>query len=224
MVRELVPGREQRKNEYEAAEALRDKGGLLAKSARLRREKRESVLLSRLAVECELVMMGAKSWTAYSSSLRGDGVAEAIQASFRNASDDSSDDDSVPIKVAAAAWKKAIAAKVVATPKRPLRIGRAKNNAAQNGNSRQMAAGLKSGFASLRSSLANGGWGGRPDGAGSGGAGSNRKGGNGKMRCWQCNELGHAWYDEDKCKLAGKPPAPKSRHGKKAARGGTAEP
>jgi hypothetical protein len=221
VVYELIPGRVQRKNEYEAAEALRDKGGKLAKAARLRREKRESVLLSRLAVECELVLMGAKSWSAFASSIRGDGVAEAIQASFRHASDDSSDEDPISIKVAAAAWRKAMAAKVTATPNRPLRVKKRADNKKQASNGNQLAASVKSGFASLRSSLANAGWGG---GQQLGGGTQTKPPYAKKMKCWQCNEVGHAWFETDRCKLAGKPPAPGSRHAKKAARGAVGEP
>ena len=226
IVYKLVPGREERRNEYEAAEALRDKGGALAKAARKRRAKSESVLLSRLALECELCMMGAKSWSEFEGTLRGDGVAEAIRISLLNSSGSDSDVGMVSLKTAAAAWNRAMAAKV--TPPRAKQFhGRDKRNQRQRqpkSEAQLLVASMQSGFASLRNSLANGGWAsnGNNGGGRSGVQGANQRsksgsGGKGGRDCWQCGKPGHTWWQKSRCPLAGKDPAPGSKHAERNA-------
>jgi hypothetical protein len=105
VARDLVPGRETRKLEYEAAELLRDKGGKIAKDRRKRRGKGETKLLARLALECELCLMGSKSWSAYDKALKSDGVVDAIRTSLVRSDDSDSDSDAntVSLKTATAA-------------------------------------------------------------------------------------------------------------------------
>jgi hypothetical protein len=233
VVYKLIPGREVRLNEFKAAEVLRGKGGDLAKAARKRREKSESVLLSRLALECELCMMGAKSWSEFDGTLRGDGVAEAIRTSLVDSADSESDEGAISLKTAAAAWRRAMAAKVA-----PLR---AKQGSGEKSRGQRQAktdaqllvASMQSGFATLRNSLANGGWAAKGNG-GNGGGGrrggsTNQKGGaegpSAGRPCWQCGKHGHTWWQKSECPLAGKDPAPGTKHAaKNAARTATVKP
>jgi hypothetical protein len=210
VVRKLIPSREIRRNEYEAAEAMRSRGGDLAKHARKRREKSEYKLLARLAVECELCMMGAKSWLAYDEALRGDGVVEAIQASFLPSSGSSSEEEGLSRKTAVAAWMRARAVKV--TPPRAKQAQPKSNH-----HSQSMAATMKAGFASLRMALASDrkSWG--RNGNNNTGANQQHASGTEKQDCWQCGKVGHAWWQKDKCKLSGKPAAAGSVHAQRAA-------
>ena len=213
VVYKFIPSREIRRNEFEAAEALRDRGGQLAKDARKRREKSELKLLARLAVECELCMMGAKSWAAYDEALRGDGVVEAIQAAFQNSSASDSE-DGISRKAAHAAWTKARAVKI--TPPRAK-----KGKYSSGGESQSIASAMKSGFAALRSALANGNEGGNggwsPVKSSSANQPSRVSADFSSRDCWHCGKKGHAWWEKGKCKLAGKDPAPGTVH---AAKGG----
>ena len=219
----LVPGRELRMREYRAAEELRDRGGKLAKEIRKSREKSESKLLARLALECELCMMGVQSRKDYKDALIGDGVTEAIQASFRQSDGSGSDEDNtVSRKLAVAAWKRACASRV--TPPRSKRGNRASKQ--PKSEAKLMAEMIRSGFASVRQSLSNGkgGNGGWNDGGGK--ANDSRSKGNQSRRsnqgrkgelCWHCNKPGHTQWQKDQCSLAGQDPAPGSVHAKKNA-------
>ena len=218
VARELVPGRETRKLEYEAAELLRDKGGKIAKDRRKRREKGETKLLARLALECELCLMGSKSWSAYDKALRSDGVVDAIRTSLVRSDDSDSDSDAntVSLKTATAAWTKAQSAMVSPNARSGSRSATTPD--------RRMADMFRSLKASLRSVVAaagnnpsafngNAGW------ALDSGAGrvANTRGG-ARGNCWQCNLPGHAWYEKDKCSLSGQTPAVGSVHASKAAK------
>jgi hypothetical protein len=216
VVRELIPSRQMRLNEYKAAESMRDRGGKLAKEARKRREQSESKLLARLAIECELVMLGERSWATFESELRGDGLADAIRESVRSL-EASDSDDTISVKTAMRAWTKAKAVQV--TPKRPLRVNGRRGG--QKTEAQKMAQALSSGFASIRSALANEGKGngGRTGSGGQGtkkGQRSNQRGSNGggggTSVCWHCGEDGHSWWEKTKCPFANKPAAPGTKH------------
>ena len=219
VVRKLVPSRQIRLNEYEAAEALRDRGGQLAKDIRRRREKSESKLLARLALDCELCMMGVKSGKAYDEALKGDGIAMAIRDAFGNSDASSDEEATVSRKLAEVAWKKASNVRI--TPQR----AKKQNRKGQNSETKAMLDALRSGFASIRSSLANGtangGW--KDDGRSSNGRrnGSNQasSGNKGAGPCWHCGLDGHAQWEKAKCKLAGQAPAPGSEHEKRNGAG-----
>ena len=222
VVYKLVPGRQLRLNEYEAAEQLRDKGGKLAKAARKRRAKSESVLLSRLAIECELCMMGSKSWSEFDGALRGDGVAEAIRTSFRNSSDDSSDEDVVSMKTAASAWKRAVAARV-ASPRSKKSKQKSFGKGKKPKHDSQLVATFQSGLAEIKRTLANGGWAKSPDVGGAkreGGANHRGRKDGGGGSCWHCGEDGHSFWQKSKCPLAGKDPAPGTKHANMAPASG----
>jgi hypothetical protein len=230
VVYKLIPGREVRLNEFKAAEALRGKGADLAKAARKRREKSESVLLSRLALECELCMMGAKSWSEFDGTLRGDGVAEAIRTSLVDSAGSESDEGAISLKTAAAAWRRAMAAKVAPLRTKQGSGEKSRGQSRTKTDAQLLVASMQSGFATLRNSLANGGWAVKGNGGGGRRGGStNQKGGAGgpstDRPCWQCGKHGHTWWQKSECPLAGKDPAPGTKHAaKNAARTATVKP
>jgi hypothetical protein len=213
VVTDLIPGRELRKIEYEAANLLKDKGGRIAKDQRKRRERGETKLLARLSVECELCLMGYKSWVAFDGALKADGVAEAIRLSTQlsNTGSDSGDENTISAKTAMSAWNKAKAAMIRSPPQAASR--------AFATPAKKLEDQLKAGLALIRKEMR------RASGNGNGGwsAGmSPSKGDHGASpkssdACWHCNKPGHAWYEKAKCPLSGKPPAKGSNHARKAA-------
>ena len=159
--------------------------------------------------------MGVKSGKAYDEALKGDGIAEAIRDAFVNSDASTDEEATVSRKLAEAAWRKA--SKVRVTPPRAKQTDKKRGH---DSSSKAMLDALRSGFASIRSSMANGsggnngGW--KDDGRkGNGrGAGANQGSSTGRATnvCWHCGIKGHAQWEKAKCKLAGKDPAPGTEH------------